>query len=59
MYDTEVLKPSNTGKLIADLDTRHLCLSYGREPKKTPTLLALLADPSVAAYGRISQSLCG
>lgn len=49
MYDTEVLKPSNTGKLIADIiPDCHAFLWSRTEPN--PDLLALLADPQYQPY---------
>lgn len=49
MYDTEILKPSNTGRLIADIvpDT-HAFLWSRTEPNKE--LLALLADEQYQPY---------
>ncbi|WP_440873746.1 tRNA-uridine aminocarboxypropyltransferase [Thalassotalea sp. PLHSN55] len=49
MYDTEVLKPSNTGRLIADIvpDT-HAYLWSRTEPN--PDLLALLQDETYQPY---------
>lgn len=49
MYDTEVLKPSNSGRLIADLipDT-HAFLWSRTQPDAN--LLALLADPQYQPY---------
>lgn len=43
MYDTEVLKPSNTGKLIADLIPDTFAFLWSRTTKNEE-LLALLAD---------------
>lgn len=43
MYDTEVLKPSNTGKLIADLVPDTFAFLWSRT-EQDPDLLALLAD---------------
>ena len=45
MYDTEVLKPSNTGKLIADLIPDTFAFLWSRT-EENPDVLALLADPS-------------
>lgn len=44
MYDTEVLKPSNTGKLIADLIPDTFAFLWSRTTKNDE-LLALLDDP--------------
>ncbi len=44
MYDTEVLKPSNTGKLIADLIPDTYAFLWSRTTKNEQ-LLAVLADP--------------
>lgn len=43
MYDTEVLKPSNTGKLIADLIPDTFAFLWSRT-EENPELLALLSD---------------
>lgn len=44
MYDDEILKPSNTGRLIADLITdTHAYIWYRTEPNTK--MLALLTDP--------------
>lgn len=43
MYDTEVLKPSNTGKLIADLIPDTFAYLWSRT-EENPELLELLAD---------------
>ena len=43
MYDTEVLKPSNTGKLIADLIPDTFAFLWSRT-EVNPEILALLAD---------------
>lgn len=43
MYDTEVLKPSNTGKLIADLIPDTFAYLWSRT-EVNPEILALLAD---------------
>ena len=43
MYDTEVLKPSNTGKLIADLVPDTYAFLWSRTVEN-PELLAVLAD---------------
>jgi DTW domain-containing protein YfiP len=43
MYDTEVLKPSNTGKLIADLIPDTYAFLWSRT-EENPEVLALLAD---------------
>ncbi|MEI6893396.1 MAG: DTW domain-containing protein [Colwellia sp.] len=43
MYDTEVLKPSNTGKLIADLIPDTFAFLWSRT-EENPELLALLKD---------------
>ncbi len=49
MFDTEVLKPSNTGKLIADLiPETHAYLWSRTEPNSE--MLALLQDPSYQAF---------
>ena len=45
MYDTEVLKPSNTGKLIADLIPDTFAFLWSRT-EENPEVIALLADPS-------------
>jgi len=44
MYDTEVLKPSNTGKLIADLIPDTFAYLWSRI-EANPEVLAILADP--------------
>ena len=44
MYDTEVLKPSNTGKLIADLIPDTYAFLWSRT-EVNPEVLAILADP--------------
>jgi len=44
MYDTEVLKPSNTGKLIADVIPDCWAFLWSRTEREK-ALLALLADP--------------
>jgi DTW domain-containing protein YfiP len=44
MYDTEVLKPSNTGKLIADLIPDTYAFLWSRT-EENPALLAVLNDP--------------
>tara|TARA_R110001583_G_scaffold107705_1_gene256315 strand:+ start:389 stop:1159 length:771 start_codon:yes stop_codon:yes gene_type:complete len=44
MYDTEVLKPSNTGKLIADLIPDSFAFLWSRT-EVNPNVLALLDDP--------------
>ncbi|MGL6627594.1 tRNA-uridine aminocarboxypropyltransferase [Aeromonas jandaei] len=50
MYDSEPMKPSNTGRLIADVlpDTTWAFLWSRTEPH--PELLALLADPAWQPY---------
>ena len=49
MYDTEVLKPSNTGRLIADLIPDTFAFLWSRtEPN--PDLLTLLADEKWQPY---------
>jgi DTW domain-containing protein YfiP len=49
MYDTEVLKPSNTGRLIADLIPDTFAFLWSRtEPN--PKLLTLLADEQWQPY---------
>lgn len=45
MYDTEVLKPSNTGKLIADLIPDTYAFLWSRTEENLE-VLALLADPN-------------
>ncbi|MGL5006829.1 MAG: tRNA-uridine aminocarboxypropyltransferase [Plesiomonas sp.] len=49
MYDTEPLKPSNTGRLIADIlpDTQAFLWS---RTEINPALLALLQDPTLQPY---------
>ncbi|MGB0937668.1 MAG: tRNA-uridine aminocarboxypropyltransferase [Colwellia sp.] len=49
MYDTEVLKPSNTGKLIADLIPDTYAFLWSRT-KLNDELLALLADEQWQPY---------
>lgn len=49
MYDTEPLKPSNTGWLIADVVRDTFAFSWSRT-EVDPELLALLADPQRQAY---------
>ena len=49
MYDTEVLKPSNTGKLIADLIPDTFAFLWSRTTKNDE-LLALLTDDSWQPY---------
>ncbi len=44
MYDTEVLKPSNTGKLIADLIPDSFAFLWSRT-EVNPEIIALLEDP--------------
>jgi len=44
MYDTEVLKPSNTGRLIADLIPDTFAFLWSRT-ESNPELLAVLNDP--------------
>jgi len=44
MYDTEVLKPSNTGKLIADLIPDSFAFLWSRT-EVNPEIIALLDDP--------------
>ena len=44
MYDTEVLKPSNTGKLIADLIPDSFAFLWSRT-EVNPEILAVLNDP--------------
>lgn len=44
MYDTEVLKPSNTGKLIADLIPDSFAFLWSRI-EVNPEIIALLNDP--------------
>lgn len=44
MYDTEVLKPSNTGKLIADVVPDTFAFLWSRT-EENPELLAVLNDP--------------
>lgn len=44
MYDDEILKPSNTGRLIADLIPDTFAFIWSRT-QPDPQLLALLADP--------------
>ncbi|MFT5813880.1 MAG: DTW domain-containing protein YfiP [Psychroserpens sp.] len=44
MYDTEVLKPSNTGKLIADLITDSFAFLWSRT-QVNPNIITLLNDP--------------
>lgn len=50
MFDSEPLKPSNTGRLIADVlpDSTHAFLWSRTEPD--PALLALLDDPAYQPY---------
>ena len=49
MYDDEVLKPSNTGRLIADLfEDTHAYIWSRTEPN--PEMLALLNDPQWQPY---------
>ncbi|MGF1704115.1 DTW domain-containing protein [Photobacterium makurazakiensis] len=49
MYDDEVLKPSNTGRLIADLFDETYAYIWSRtEPN--PAMLALLEDPQWQPY---------
>ncbi len=49
MYDTEVMKPSNTGKLIADVLPDTLAFLWSRtEPEKA--LLDAINDPHRQAY---------
>ncbi|NAX46011.1 DTW domain-containing protein [Photobacterium halotolerans] len=49
MYDDEVLKPSNTGRLIADLFTDTFAFIWSRtEPD--PAMLAVLNDPQWQPY---------
>lgn len=49
MYDDEILKPSNTGRLIADLFEDTFAYIWSRtEPD--PAMLALLADPQWQPY---------
>jgi DTW domain-containing protein YfiP len=44
MYDTEVLKPSNTGKLIADLIPDSFAFLWSRT-EVNPEIIALINDP--------------
>ncbi len=44
MYDTEVLKPSNTGKLIADLIPDSFAFLWSRT-EVNPEIIAILDDP--------------
>ena len=44
MYDTEVLKPSNTGKLIADLIPDSFAFLWSRT-EVNPEIIAILNDP--------------
>ncbi|MCJ8320777.1 MAG: DTW domain-containing protein [Colwellia sp.] len=44
MYDTEILKPSNTGKLIADLVDDTYAFLWSRT-ESNPELLAVINDP--------------
>lgn len=45
MYDTEVLKPSNTGKLIADLIPDSFAFLWSRT-EVNPEIIALINDPT-------------
>ncbi|MFV4845418.1 tRNA-uridine aminocarboxypropyltransferase [Edwardsiella tarda] len=49
MYDTEPLKPSNTGRLIADVLPDTLAYGWSRT-QPDPALLTLLADPAYQPY---------
>ena len=49
MYDTEVMKPSNTGKLIADLVKDTYAFLWSRTVEN-PELLAVLADKQWQPY---------
>ena len=49
MYDTEVLKPSNTGRLIADVIPDTFAYLWSRT-EENPELLALLADEQWQPY---------
>jgi len=46
MYDTEPMKPSNTGRLIADVFPDHTSAFLWSRTAPDPALLALLNDPS-------------
>ncbi len=48
MFDTEPLKPSNTGRLIADVLPNTLAFSWSRTDPD-PALLATVADPHYQA----------
>ena len=50
MYDTEPLKPSNTGRLIADIAPQSTQAFLWRRTEPDPQLLALLADPQWQPY---------
>ncbi|MFO6422492.1 tRNA-uridine aminocarboxypropyltransferase [Motilimonas sp. KMU-193] len=57
MYDDEVLKPSNTGRLIADLaDDCHAYIWSRTEPD--PAMLRLLNDPQYQPYVVFPQEYC-
>jgi DTW domain-containing protein YfiP len=49
MYDTEPLKPSNTGRLIADILPDTTAFMWSRT-EVDPQLLALLSDPQYQPY---------
>ena len=49
MHDTEALKPSNTGWLIADVVPQTFAFTWSRT-EVDPRLLALLADPAWQPY---------
>jgi DTW domain-containing protein YfiP len=49
MYDTEVLKPSNTGKLIADIVPDTFAFLWSRT-QENPEMLAILNDPQWQPY---------
>jgi DTW domain-containing protein YfiP len=57
MADTEALKPSNTGWLVADVVADTFAFGWART-EVHPGLLALLADPAVAAVPGVSRRLC-
>lgn len=67
MYDTEPMKPSNTGRLIADILPQTYAFQWSRT-EVDEALLALLADPRYQPYlifpashctpERVTSSLC-